>query len=79
MLGEEEGMVREEKEAGRKEEARGQAGRPLDRETGRVGSSGPVAGSDPQPKQMYLRGLGDHSFPHTDGIKGKQEPCRAQL
>lgn len=75
MLGEEEGAWEGKKAAGRKEEARGQARLPLDRDSREVESSGPVAGSDPQPKQTYLRGLGGHSFPTQMESKANRNPA----
>lgn len=79
MLGEEEGAWEGKKEAGRKEEPRGQVRLPLDRERregGELWASGWVRSSA---KTNLPQGDGGPFLPHTDGIKGKQEPCRAQL
>lgn len=42
---------------------------------GRVRNSGPAAGSDPQPKQTYLRGLGGRSSPTQMESKANRNPA----
>lgn len=75
MLGEEEGAWEGKKEAGRKEEARGQVRLPLDRERregGEIWASGWVRSSA---KTNLPQGAGGHSFPTQMESKANRNPA----
>lgn len=75
MLAEEEGHGKGRRRQAGRRRLGARPGCPLIGGMGGWGSSGPAAGSDPQPKQTYLRGLGDHSFPTQMESKANRNPA----